>query len=98
MDFSHASVRELEIQYNIGKISVLTYGRGVWESNLNIFLNSVNSLNPNLIKVFPNPTSEELTIKTLINSGFKGMVCFYNITGQLVFTKELFRFYKNICK
>ena len=84
----HVSVRELEIQYNIGKIRAATYGRGVWESNLNIFPNSVNSLNPNLIKVFPNPTSEELTIKTPYKLA-KGMVCFYNITGQLVFTKEL---------
>lgn len=84
----HVSVRELEIQYNIGKIRAATYGRGVWESNLNIFPSSVNSLNPSLIKVFPNPTSDELTIKTPYKLS-KGIVCFYNITGQLVFTKEL---------
>ena len=82
----HVSVRELEIQYNIGKLGPI-YGRGR-ESNLNIFPNSINSLNPNLIKVFPNPTSEELTIKTPYKLS-NGMVCFYNLTGQLVFRKEL---------
>ena len=52
----HVSVRELEIQYLVGKISA-TFGRGVWESDLNIFPPSVNSVNPLLIKVYPNPVN-----------------------------------------
>ena len=60
----------------------------MWESNLIYSQASINSLNPNLIKVFPNPTSEELTIKTPYKLS-NGMVYFYNITGQLVFRKKL---------
>ena len=61
---------------------------GCGKVTLNIFPTSINSLNPNLIKVYPNPTSEELTIKTPYKLS-KGMVYFYNVTGQLVFRKEL---------
>ena len=84
----HVSVRELEIQYSAGKIRAATFGRGVWESDLNSFPASVNSVNPNLIKVFPNPVNNILTVSvpyTLGNSSIQ----IYSITGQLVVEENL---------
>lgn len=84
----HVSVRELEIQYSVGKIRAATFGRGVWESDLNSFPVSVNSVNPNLIKVFPNPVNNILTVSvpyTLGNSSIQ----IYSITGQLIIEENL---------
>ena len=58
------SVRELEIQYNVGKLRAATFGRGVWESDLNSFPSSISSVNPNFIKIFPNPTEKYFTVTT----------------------------------
>lgn len=76
-------VSELEIQYTAGKIRAATFGRGVWESDLNSFPASISSVNPLLIKVFPNPTNNIVTISTpykLDNSSIQ----IYSITGQLI--------------
>ena len=84
----HVSVRELEIQYSAGKIRAATFGRGVWESDLNSFPASVNSVNANLINVFPNPVKNILTVSvpyTLGNSSIQ----IYSITGQLVIEEKL---------
>lgn len=94
----HVSVRELEIQYSAGKIRAATFGRGVWESDLNSFPASVNSVNPNLIKVFPNPVNNILTVSapyTLGNSSIQ----IYSVTGQLVVKENLVSENTNIlCK
>ncbi len=94
----HVSVRELEIQYSAGKIRAATFGRGVWESDLNSFPASVNSVNPNLIKVFPNPVKNILTVSvpyTLGNSSIQ----IYSVTGQLVVKENLVSENTNIlCK
>ncbi|MAR40006.1 MAG: hypothetical protein CMD22_04980 [Flavobacteriales bacterium] len=94
----HVSVRELEIQYSAGKIRAATFGRGVWESDLNSFPASINSVNPDLIKIFPNPVNNLLTVSapyTLTNSFIK----IYSVTGQLVIEENLVSENTNIlCK
>ena len=83
------SVRELEIQYNVGKLRAATFGRGVWESDLNSFPASVSSLNPNFIKVFPNPTEEYFTVTTPYKiDNYK--IELFNITGQNILSEKLF--------
>ena len=84
----HVSVRELEIQYTAGKIRAATFGRGVWESDLNIFPSSINSINPLLIKVYPNPVNEKLTISTPYKLS-RSSIQIYTITGQLVLKEDL---------
>jgi hypothetical protein len=83
------NVSELEIQYNVGKLRAATFGRGVWESDLNSFPSSVNSVNPNFIKIFPNPTEKYITVTT----PYKLENCkieLFNITGQIVIFEKLF--------
>ena len=83
------SVRELEIQYNVGKLRAATFGRGVWESDLNSFPSSINSVNPNFIKIFPNPTDKYFTVTT----PYKLENCtieLFNVTGQNVLSEKLF--------
>ena len=84
----HVSVRELEIQYTAGKIRAATFGRGVWESDLNIFPTSVNSVNPLLIRVYPNPVNEKLTISTPYKLS-RCSVQIYTITGQIVLKENI---------
>ena len=94
----HVSVRELEIQYTAGKIRAATFGRGVWESDLNIFPSSINSINPHLIKVYPNPVNEKLTISTPYKLS-RSSIQIYTITGQLVLKEDLVSDNTNIsCK
>ena len=82
------SVRELEIQYNIGKLRAATFGRGVWESDLNSFPSSVNSVNSNFIKIFPNPTNQYFNITTPYKlDNFK--IELFNLAGQNIFSKKL---------
>ena len=58
------NISELEIQYSAGKLRAATFGRGVWESDLNSFPSSINLVNPNFIKIFPNPTEKYFTVTT----------------------------------
>ena len=84
----HVNVRELEIQYSAGKIRAATYGRGIWESDLNSFSSYINNVGPSLIKVFPNPASHELNVVvpyTLDDSYIE----IYNLTGQLVIKQSI---------
>jgi len=83
------SVRELEIQYSAGKLRAATFGRGVWESDLNSFPSFVGSVNPEFIKLFPNPTEKYFTVTT----PYKIENCkieLFNVTGQNVLSEKLF--------
>ncbi len=84
----HVSVRELEIQYAIGKIRAATYGRGVWESDLNSFIASTESYSPLPIKIFPNPTTSILNISSQYLKG-KGVFEAFTITGQKVISEDI---------
>ena len=82
------NVSELEIQYNIKKIRAATFGRGVWESDLNYFPTSVKSINSELIKVYPNPTNNNFFV-SLPYKLSDAKIELYSITGQLVISETL---------
>mgnify|MGYP000045250936 FL=1 len=82
-DLPFVSVRELEIQYSVGKLRAATFGRGVWESDLNSFPSSVSQVNPDFIRVFPNPINSEFYVKTpYVLDNYK--LKLYSITGKLL--------------
>ena len=54
-------VTELEINYNTQKIVAATFGRGVWESNLNTNSTYVNNISED-IQIYPNPSEGFITI------------------------------------
>ena len=82
------SVRELEIQYTIGKLRAATFGRGVWESDLNSFPASISSINPSFIAVYPNPTEGLFTVNTDYTLK-EGSIQIFNITGQFILEEKL---------
>lgn len=84
----HVNITELEIQYGIGKIRAATYGRGVWESNLNSFTASLSEAENIFISTFPNPTTQDLNIILPYNvEGAKLEI--YDMSGALVKTSAL---------
>jgi hypothetical protein len=87
-DLPFVSVRELEIQYSAGKLRAATFGRGVWESDLNSFPSSVSQVNPDFIRVFPNPVNSEFYVKTpYVLDNYK--LKLYSITGKLLLEQSL---------
>ena len=76
-------VNELEINYNTQKIVAATFGRGVWESDLNTNSTYVNNIGYD-IQIYPNPAEDIVTIQGLYDNSF--VVNIYNITGKKVFS------------
>ncbi len=63
-DLPNVIVSELEIYYPGNKIRAATYGRSMWESDLYPLANNINSAanKNNQLRIFPNPTSENISI------------------------------------
>ena len=78
-------VIELEINYNTQKIVAATFGRGVWESNLNTNSTYVNNISED-IQIYPNPSEGFITIQGLY--GNSCLVNIYNMTGKNVYSTE----------
>jgi len=78
-------VNELEINYNTQKIVAATFGRGVWESDLNTNSTYVNNIDYD-IQIYPNPTEGIVTIHGLYDNSFA--VNIYSITGKKVFSSN----------
>ena len=78
-------VTELEINYNTQKIVAATFGRGVWESNLNTNSTYVNNISED-IQIYPNPSEGFITIQGLY--GNSCLVNIYNMTGKNVYSTE----------
>ncbi len=85
----NVAVTELEIHYGIGKIRAATYGRGMWESNLNTPPVSVNFEEIASCTIYPNPTRDKINIE--FSEFYDGdiSVNIYNLTGEIVLTKTL---------
>ena len=79
-------VKELEIQYGIGKIRAATFGRGIWESNVNSTTASSDNILSRGIKIYPNPSSDKINIEGFENKKFKLKI--FNTTGQIVLRSE----------
>ena len=75
-------VNELEINYNTQKIVAATFGRGIWESDLNTNSTNTNNLNFSKIAIYPNPAKDIININGINTNNFT--VNIYNIAGQEV--------------
>ena len=74
-------VKELEIHYDEGTISAATFGRGVWESPLNMLSTSVSNNEKINFKIYPNPAQNEITITT---SHQNINITIFTITGKKI--------------
>jgi len=77
-------IKELEINYNTQKIVAATFGRGVWESDLQNISTKLEDKISVEFNIFPNPTDEYIVISGIKNPNSK--ISIYNITGQKVFS------------
>ncbi|NVK52124.1 MAG: T9SS type A sorting domain-containing protein [Flavobacteriaceae bacterium] len=79
----NVKVNELEINTAENKIYAGTYGRGVWSSDLyNKSLSIDKDELEKSVMVYPNPTSNKITIN--LKSSSKGEFRVFNLQGQLV--------------
>ncbi|MFN4300095.1 MAG: VPS10 domain-containing protein [Thermaurantimonas sp.] len=79
-------VRELEINYNNGKLYAATYGRGIWMSDLKWFNFSVDDQKkPTFLDVYPNPFTDVLNVRT--NS--TGVLELFDISGRKLFESRV---------
>lgn len=83
----NAAVRDLEIFYPTNKLRAGTYGRGVWESDLNTQTLGIEELaNINNEVIIYTDKNENLQIKSSLHNIDKVMI--YDILGKRIFQKE----------
>ncbi|HAT63113.1 MAG TPA: hypothetical protein DCS66_00730, partial [Flavobacteriaceae bacterium] len=76
-------VNELEINQAEGKIYAGTYGRGLWVSpKYGVILETNDVLTPEVVTLFPNPTSG--TLKILYQGEVEMDIRVFDTTGKLV--------------
>ncbi len=84
----HASVRDLEIFYPTNKLRAGTYGRGVWETDLNSetlgIQNFADVIKDNSVKIFSN-SNEDLQISSNVNIV---SIVIFDVLGKKVFEEE----------
>jgi len=80
-------VNELEINYNTQKIVAATFGRGVWESDLNVNSTGITDYNSNGIIIYPNPANEQISITGAPPQS--SIINIYGLDGKKIFTKTL---------
>ena len=87
-------VNELEIQYSAEKLRAATYGRGLWEANLNSpdysNINDLASSTSNIFDVYPNPNNGNFEIslsQNISNQDFN--VNIYTLTGIQVYSSKI---------
>lgn len=83
-------VNDLEITYGTGKVRAATFGRGVWESNLNSVISSISSTNKEKIDytVAPNPSKGVLDVNiSNKDAAINHTITIYNLIGGVVYHK-----------
>ena len=75
-------IKELEINYNTQKIVAATFGRGIWESDLNTqSTNTLNNIEQDLI-IYPNPANDYIEIHGV--QDYESIITIYSVTGEKV--------------
>ncbi|MDG2139416.1 MAG: T9SS type A sorting domain-containing protein [Flavobacteriales bacterium] len=75
-------IKELEINYNTQKIVAATFGRGIWESDLNTqSTNTLNNIEQDLI-IYPNPANDYIEIHGV--QDYESIITIYSVTGKKV--------------
>jgi photosystem II stability/assembly factor-like uncharacterized protein len=80
-------VQELEIQYGIGKIRAATFGRGIWESDVNSVSTNLDEITVNSIDFYPNPASTIIYFNGDIST--VEMLNIYTVTGKLILSSQM---------
>ena len=85
-ELPNTRINDIEIQYNSQQIRVGTYGRGIFEADINIeFLEtSTFEISDVIVSIFPNPASDFIEISISGQLDFEANL--YDITGKLVNT------------
>jgi photosystem II stability/assembly factor-like uncharacterized protein len=88
--FPNVIVDELEIHYGSGKIRAATFGRGIWESNLQSQPNGIANNYMSYVSVYPNPAVDYFILNVPENVISKNPVLnIYNLTGKLVLSENI---------
>jgi len=88
--FPNVIVDELEIHYGSGKIRAATFGRGIWESNLQSQPNGIANNYMSYVSTYPNPAVDYFILNVPENVISKNPVLnIYNLTGQLVLSENI---------
>jgi hypothetical protein len=87
-DLPSVGVRELEINYTIGKIRAATYGRGIWEAPLYNHVGIAENDISNDFTIYPNPAKNQINID--VNGKKEGniSITLFNIVGSVVKNTE----------
>ena len=81
--FPNVDVKDIEIHYTADKLVAGTFGRGMWEISIaNGTLNVDDTNLNNEFSIYPNPTKNNLFIKTSDNKSYNYMI--YNVVGGIV--------------
>jgi hypothetical protein len=83
-DLPSVGIRELEINYSIGKIRAATYGRGIWEAPLYNYLGIDDAENSDSFLIFPNPATRDLNIVPDKKTEGSINISIFNVVGKLV--------------
>lgn len=85
-------VNDLEITYSNNKLRAATFGRGVWESDLNTVIASNTALNDKkeafTYTVAPNPTTGIVTLNIQSSNEEMYGITVYNLIGGVVYHQE----------
>jgi len=79
-------IKELEINYNTQKIVAATFGRGVWESDLNTLSTGQINQASSTFSIYPNPADNYLIISGILDLNSK--INIYSVTGQLIYSRN----------
>ena len=65
------------------QLFVSTQGRGVWTTTIPLGINRPIEKN-NFVEVYPNPATESISLKNLVDTDYPNLLYVYNSQGQLV--------------
>jgi len=83
-DLPNVGVRELEINYGIGKIRAATFGRGIWEASLYNLTGIKEADISDNFKVYPNPAKSFLNIDVTGKIAGSINLTMFNVVGCMV--------------
>jgi hypothetical protein len=87
-DLPSVGVRELEINYSIGKIRAATYGRGIWEAPLYNYVGIAENDISNDFTVYPNPAKNFVDINVTGKTEGPLNISVFNVVGVKVKNME----------
>ncbi len=87
-DLPNVGVRELEINYAIGKIRAATFGRGIWEAPLYNMVGISETGIASDFTIYPNPANNYVNIDFTGKNTDKISITVFNVVGVLVKNTE----------